>query len=836
MDAVGVVHAAGRGERVPAAAAAVGADVRQLPDAVCARGDGPLLHQQRGRVGSDHAGGAAGEHDGGLCVREAALPRPRPHVPGAAGGAGDPGPGGDAAAVPDDEGAGAGEHVRGGDHPGAGDGVRDLPGAPVRAVDPGRAAGGGADRRGGRAADLLPDRAADAEAGAGDAGDLHLHGGVERFHVAADRADGPGQLHAAGGDRGAVAGARAGRGDDDGGGRGDGDSGAAAVPDAAAVLHPGCVAWECERVIGVRCFLRGRAGGVPPVGTRRESVHGGLSATSMSPTVPTGGTPPAPDASRSLDSPRAPVTEAGANKDAVSRDLPPGGVASSNTGMYCARVRQGEHGRLARHCRASVRTPGALRRAGPRSGLAARKAIPPGGRARRPSEARTKVLRFAGFLGIAFAISGCAGETGSQAGVLDDFEDPARWSVATSNQVSGEIRQVDGPEGRALCLDYDFNGVSGHAAIKRDIELEYPENYEFRFRLRGDSPRNDLEFKLIDHSGDNVWWVKRPAYEFPSQWSEVRFRKRHVEKAWGPDPDPELRASAQVEFTVYKNLAGGERGTVCFDELVLEPLPPEPVGEDDGAPLVPATVVSASGDGDPSAAVDGDPETAWRVEGGGHRLLLDLGREREFGGLRLQWAEGGHASAYEVAVSDDGHDWHTVRAVVDGGGGVDWLALPETRTRWVSIAPQAGPGAGFALAEARLLPLEFSAHPNEVIKAMAGEHPRGWFPRGFSGEQPYWTVLGVDGGEQQGLIGEDGALEVSRGGFSIEPFVLVDGALVTWADVEVAQSLQDGYLPVPGVDWGHDAFDLRVTAFAHGDREAARLVSRYVLRNSEIGR
>src|SRR5690606_28757782 len=133
---------------------------------------------------------------------------------------------------------------------------------------------------------------------------------------------------------------------------------------------------------------------------------------------------------------------------------------------------------------------------------------------------------------------------------------------------------------------------------------------------------------------------------------------------------------------------------------------------------------------------------------------------------------------------------------------------------------------------AGLLPLEISAHPNEVIRAMAGELPRGWFPRGIRGEQPYWTELGVDGGEQLGLVGEDGPLGGTRGGFGIEPFVLVDGALVTWADVAVAQSLQDGYLPVPGVDWGHDAFVLRVPAFAHGDREAARLVSRYVLRNS----
>src|SRR5690606_21200882 len=96
----------------------------------------------------------------------------------------------------------------------------------------------------------------------------------------------------------------------------------------------------------------------------------------------------------------------------------------------------------------------------------------------------------------------------------------------------------------------------------------------------------------------------------------------------------------------------------------------------------------------------------------------------------------------------------------------------------------------------------------------------------------YWTVIGVDAGSDQGLIGEDGAVEVSRGGFRVEPFVRVDDGLVTWADVETSQSLQDGYLPIPEVAWKHPAFGLQVTAFAHGDAGQAQLVARYRLENT----
>src|SRR3546814_14794544 len=92
------------------------------------------------------------------------------------------------------------------------------------------------------------------------------------------------------------------------------------------------------------------------------------------------------------------------------------------------------------------------------------------------------------------------------------------------------------------------------------------------------------------------------------------------------------------------------------------------------------------------------------------------------------------------------------------------------------------------------------------------------------GEQPYWTIVGVDAGSDQGLIGEDGAVEVSRGGFRIEPFVVHGDELASWADVEISQSLQDGYLPIPDVAWKHPAFGLHVTAVAHGARSEERRV------------
>ncbi|MEH6413984.1 discoidin domain-containing protein [Pseudomonas sp. CGJS7] len=414
---------------------------------------------------------------------------------------------------------------------------------------------------------------------------------------------------------------------------------------------------------------------------------------------------------------------------------------------------------------------------------------------------------------------------------LDDFESASPWKVVVSDQVTASLRKTEGAQGAALCLDYDFNGVSGYAGLQRELPLEYPDNYQFAFQLRGDSPANDLQFKLVDASGDNVWWVNKPKYDFPKQWTPVVYKQRHISRAWGPAPDPALRRSAKLEFTVY-NSAGG-KGSVCFDSLSLQPLPVDP-----GGPYTAnASANTALPGGAAERAVDGNPDTAWRARldpAKPPQLTVDLGRSRELGGVVLRWAGKHYASAYRLALSDDGRQWRDAVALGDGDGGADYLALPESQARYLRLTAQIGPSADIALSEFEVKPLAFAATPNDFVASVAAEAPRGRFPRGFSGEQPYWTLIGVDGGTDSALIGEDGAVEVGKGAFSLEPFVISDGELLGWADVRASQSLQDGYLPIPSVHWQHPRFKLDITAFADDRRQVgggSRLMARYRLAN-----
>ncbi len=428
--------------------------------------------------------------------------------------------------------------------------------------------------------------------------------------------------------------------------------------------------------------------------------------------------------------------------------------------------------------------------------------------------------------------------------LLDGFEDAGRWTADASTDVTSRVSSVAGREGRALRLDYDFNGKAGYAFAARPLPFDLPENYEISFWVRGAGPTNTFEVKFTDADGENVWWRQTTRYDFPDGWTRFVIKRRQVVKAWGPSPETVLRRAERMEFVVVA--AEGGAGHVEIDQLTLRALPPEP--------LVPPAPNARDGAADTSAAlaVDLNPKTAWTpAVAGAPALTLDLGYEREFGGLTLRWGERGAAADYRVSVSSDGRDWRELASVRGGNGGVDWLRTPEASARYLKLEPlrlvpspdvQGQAGAGqrlgvaapttYALTEMEIEPLAFGEDATAFVEAVAKQNRRGQYPRGFFGEQPYWTLVGVDGGGESGLIGEDGAIELRRAGPSVEPFVVDNGRLISWADVNIEQGLRDDYLPIPWVKWTHDDWTLTTTSFASGTPDQAQLWGRYALTNT----
>lgn len=432
------------------------------------------------------------------------------------------------------------------------------------------------------------------------------------------------------------------------------------------------------------------------------------------------------------------------------------------------------------------------------------------------------IARIVGFL----CLLACATAV-AQTDVLDDFENLSNWHVDHTDDVVAAIANTPGHDGKAMRLQFDFAGVNGYATAHRKLPLDLPDNFELSFWIRGEAGVNNLQFKLVDDSGENVWWINRPDFTFPHEWQQIRIKKRQIEFAWGPTKDRALKHIASIEFVVSSGRDGG-KGHVDFDQLEMRTLPRPDTNPP--KPVVAASSVQANSSA--AAAMDSDPATAWRSAAGAEQHVdIDFVKPREFGGLTIRWAPGEGATDYDVQFSDDGKNWRTVRSIKNGNGIVDSLMLGESETRYLRLALHKAKADIYALREITVEPIEFGASANAFFSALAKTAPRGSYPRGFT-EQPYWTIVGVDGVGSPALMSEDGALEPSKGSFSIEPFLMIDGKLVTWADVTPTQSLLDNDLPMPSVQWKQGNVELAVDAFAQGTRENSALLARYRVRNT----
>jgi hypothetical protein len=445
--------------------------------------------------------------------------------------------------------------------------------------------------------------------------------------------------------------------------------------------------------------------------------------------------------------------------------------------------------------------------------------------------------------------------------VLDAFESANEWRAQPSDGVTLRISSDSGFRGRAMRLDFDFHGHGGYAVAHKAFNVTVPANYEFSFRIRGDAPPNNLEFKLVDPSGDNVWWSNTTGFDFPHTWTEVVRKKRQITFAWGPKGGGDLTKIAAIEFAITAGTGG--KGTVWIDELQLRPREP-----DRPYTLTPTIAATSEAPGfDARRMLDADTATLWQSgsttapnttsppsptpqakpkkgappppppvtlpPNAKQAVVIDFLRSREFGGLEIDWQPGHFASDYTVDFSPDGRAWETKYRVTGGNGGHDYLFLPESETRFVRLAIERGPNDTFGLRELTVEPLEWSASRNAFFAAVAKDAPAGSYPKYLSGVQSYWTVAGVDADPAEVLVNEEGMVEARRGGFSIEPFAYVDDTLFTWHDVKTTQSLAGGHFPEPSVTWAAANWQLTLAPVAVlGPRDSSIAYLQYRLANT----
>ena len=418
------------------------------------------------------------------------------------------------------------------------------------------------------------------------------------------------------------------------------------------------------------------------------------------------------------------------------------------------------------------------------------------------------------------------GAGAQQARVLDSFEDLSPWRAQPSDGVSAQIHPDSGVSGKSLRFDVDFHGGAGYAVIHRALPTDLPDDYTISFRVRGTVPPNNIEFKMLDASGDNVWWVNKRDFVFSREWQTVTIRKRHVSFAWGPSGGGELHHFASLEIAITAGKGG--KGSVWFDELALTPRAAT-------APLARPLVTTDPAIGNAGAIADNDTVTSWWPSRAAKSVTLDFGAMCEIGGIIVGWERGHHATDYDVDLQGDDSLWTTAYRVRGGNGDDDPIPLPDRDARRLRLRIlRPADRNGIAIREITIEPLAWSATPNAFAEAVAKTATRGTYPRYLSREQSYWTILGVSGDRARPLLSEDGTVEPFAGGFSIEPFIHDGSGLLTWAGAPSTQSLLDGDLPIPTVHREYGPLSLDVTAFVDGPPGRAVLWTRYRLSNHDV--
>ena len=417
----------------------------------------------------------------------------------------------------------------------------------------------------------------------------------------------------------------------------------------------------------------------------------------------------------------------------------------------------------------------------------------------------------------------------NQQKLLDNFENHTGWQIYKSDGVNLVVSNDKGLSGNAIRFDYDFTKGTGYGGIQKIFPIDLPENFEFTFYIKAQSPSNNLEIKFLDSTGQNVWWVNNRNYDFPNDWKKIRIKKRHINFAWGPAEDQSLKKIDRIEFTIASFIGG--KGTIWIDDLKFEPLPPETNVYPD-----PTAIASSSiGNNLPELMLDKSLQTYWEsVDATEQNIVLDLKGRREFGGLKINWLKNYEAKVFDISLSEDGKSWDKVYSVPSNQSGVSFIKLKEAEANFIKLdLLKSNSSEAFGINEISFLDIKNSLTENDFLLYVSKNSSRGDYPRYFSEEASYWTIVGVNNDVKEALINEDGMVEVDKAAFSLEPMLKISDKLFNWSNIISNQSLEENYLPIPKVNWDCEDVGLETKIFADGEaNKNSVLYLRYTISNN----
>lgn len=371
----------------------------------------------------------------------------------------------------------------------------------------------------------------------------------------------------------------------------------------------------------------------------------------------------------------------------------------------------------------------------------------------------------------------------------------AQWKPVTSEGVSLRITEVKTPYGEGRRLAVDFGGQGGFALAERNLNWNVPDNFEISFWLKAALPNNDFEFKLMDPAGTTVWWVKRPAFGWPRDWTRVVLKKKNFVYAWGPDRSPLKRIGA-IQLGIAAS--DGGKGTIeIADFAVREVGAPAPFSEKFSGIDLPLK----------------GPATK----------VLQLDGRQAVGGLRL---DGQFSGGSVLVETEHNGNWIRLSQYDNLTASTLWLDTPDLEASKLRLTVS---GDRAQINNIQVLPETFSNTSHAMWESIAKASPRGQWPKHLLGEQNFWTISGGLNSSHEAVLAETGQLEFGKMMQSFAPRLTVDGEELTWANAKLSQTLRDGYLPIPKVRWSGEV-SLGVEAIATEDASDL-LLAKYTVHN-----
>ena len=356
------------------------------------------------------------------------------------------------------------------------------------------------------------------------------------------------------------------------------------------------------------------------------------------------------------------------------------------------------------------------------------------------------------------------------------------WSA--SPPTASQLRALRDGAGRArqgAAPRLRLQARPGYAVARRDCRSTCRRTTRSRFRLRGDAPPNDLEFKLVDATGDNVWWVQPARLRVPARVGRAcRSRSAQIDVRLGPGGRRRARAAPRSSSRSTAARAARARcgSTSSTLERAAAARRPSAAARRGGAVVAragarrraPSTAISATRLAQRrrwrrgAACAHARPRRAARVR-----------RPRDSTGCADR-----HASRYASSsptTARPGAPCARVRRRQRRHATASACPRPRRATLRVRLLRRRRRTA-YGLAEIDVQPLAFGATPQRLLR---GHRARGAARRlparllPASRRTGRWSASTA--APREALLGEDGALEVGTARFSIEPFLLADGRL-----------------------------------------------------------